>query len=169
MLHCPRSPLSRAPCAGGRILRNTFCLAIVPKRLSPLRLARCLRTFPSLPRGVNSSSNPRFTTTSSRLPSHDFPRPGIVGAPSSAAMSVEERQRKPAATIEPLALLARSITPSCCLAVLPPPPTAERPVSSRPRTCQATQHSPAPMAALGSIRGTPNSPASGVRRGGPQA
>ena len=168
MLHCRRSPLSRAPCAEGRTLRNIFCIALPLKRLSTSPQARCLRTSTRLHRGVNSSLNPRSTTTLLRLPSRSFPRHGAAGGPSSVDKSVEERRRRPDAPIEPPALLERSITPGYCLAVLPLPPSVARPGSSRPRKCRATQHFPAPMAALGSTLGMPNSPASGVQRGGPQ-
>ena len=128
----------------------------------------CLNTFTSPPRGVNSSFNPRSTTTPLRLPSRSFPRHGVAGGPSSVDKSVEERRRRPDAPIEPPALLERSITPGYCLAVLPLPPSVARPEFSRPRKGRATQHFPAPMEALGSTLGMPNLPASGVQRGGPQ-
>ena len=168
MLRCLRSPLSRAPCEESRIQRNIFCLALPLKRLSTSPQARCLRTSNRLHRGVNSSFNPRSTTTPLRLPSRSFPRHGVAGVPSFVDVSVEERRRRPAAPIEPPALLERSITPGYCLAVLPLPPSVARPEFSRPRKCRATQHFPAPMEALGSTLGMPNLPASGVQRGGPQ-
>ena len=168
MLLCLRSPLSRAHCAGGRIRRNTFCRAYPPKRLLILPRARCLRILTSPPCGVNYSYSPRSTTTFSPLPPPSSPRHAVAGAPYYAAMCFEERRRNPAAPIEPPASLARSITLSCCLAVPRPPPSAGRPVSSRPRTCHATLPFHVPMAALVSTRGTLNSPASGVRRGGTQ-
>ena len=168
MLRCLRSPLSRAPCEESRIQRNIFCLALPLKRLSTSPQARCLRTSNRLHRGVNSSFNPRSTTTPLRLLSRSFPRHGVAGGPSSVDTSVEERRRRPDAPIGPPALLARSITPGYCLAIRPPPPSVARPEFSRPRKCRATQHFPAPMEALGSTLGMPNLPASGVQRGGPQ-